>query len=554
MNSRQILQSFLNNSFIGGIHLYFFGVDLVAFNNHTIIVILAIQKLRILFYQSKNLFLETLTRGFDTPFPLIKQRLEKMLVHNRVKELQKFVSTELFSEIKSVPRWDLIRASLSYVIHCVAVILEKRYVLGMTDQLKPFVIKLLYTLHWILMDAYLETSKPNDPGLYLDSIELFVHMCIPFLSNLHDTDLTHSLKSGLNLWQPLWNHLPPRDTLLAMPVMKPRQDLLSGKEDFFYNVATYFDVALIKVMMLDHWTLYGYRWGLQYLQNHFQSILFRQGFDCENCAVIRAINKFTPRKSFSTATDLQGIAKPENILLVKKPEVFPTMEETPPDHLKEFVNKEGALKIRFVLTLIENLAKNPNNHHLSGSLLFVQCQIVEISLDDQNMFKMLLKHFPSLIFCQIKIMQLFGCEKNCEIGARSKAENYRYLAHGYLKRLIYADKERAQAWFERFASEEKFEEVLCMLHSLFSICDHSTQQQAEKATKRLLSENGNSSQEVKYLENRNSNEKNIIAWVSPHLVKKISLRWKKENLLKNVVCLFTNQLEFVLFNRFFSSQ
>ncbi|XP_066936157.1 protein unc-80 homolog [Clytia hemisphaerica] len=112
------------------------------------------------------------------------QRLEKMLVHDKVKELQKFFSPELFSEIKSIPRWTFIKGSLSYVIHCVAMILEKRYVLGMTDQLKPFVIKLLYTLHWIVTEAYKECSKPKDEGLDLTDIELFLHMCIPFLSNL----------------------------------------------------------------------------------------------------------------------------------------------------------------------------------------------------------------------------------------------------------------------------------------------------------------------------------------------------------------------------------
>lgn len=454
-----------------------------------------------------------------------------MLVHNRVKELQKFVSPDLFSEIKSTPRWLLIRASLSYVTHCVAVILEKRYVLGMTDQLKPFVIKLLYTLHWILMDAYQETSKPQDDGLYLDTIELFIHMCIPFLSNLRESDLTHSLKSGLNLWQPLWNHLPPRDTLLALPVMKPNQDLTTLKEEcsLFYNVATYFDVALVKVMMVDHWTLYGYRWGLQYLQNHFQSILFRLGFDCENCAVIRAINRFTSRKSFAGTMELQGIAKPNEILLESKPEVFPEIEDTPSESLREYVNKDGALRIRFILTLIENLVNNPNNFQLSGSLLFVQCQVVEISLDDQNLFKMLLKHFPSLLFCQIKIMQLFGCERNCGIGIRSKAENYRYLAHGYLKRLLYADKERAQSWFEKFASDEKVEDVLHLLHSLFSICDNSVHHQIGKSTLRLLADDGNFDQQEKYLENRNSNEKNIIAWMSPPLMRQISLKWRKEN-------------------------
>ena len=461
-----------------------------------------------------------------------------MLVHNRVKELQKFVSPDLFSEIKSTPRWNLIRASLSYVIHCVAVILEKRYVLGMTDQLKPFVIKLLYTLHWILMDAYQETSKPNDNGLYLDTIELFIHMCVPFLSNLHDSDLTHSLKSGLNLWQPLWNHLPPRDTLLALPVMKSKQDLNTGKEECPYNIATYFDVALVKVMMVDHWTLYGYRWGLQFLQNHFQNILFQQGFDSENCAVIRTIDKFTSHKCNAGTTDLQGIAKPSEILLEKNSEFFPKIEEAPPESVKEYVNKDGTLKIRFILTLIENLVKNPNNHQLSGSLLFVQCQIVEISLDDQNMFKMLLKHFPSLLFCQIKIMHLFGCEKNCGIGIRSKAENYRYLAHGYLKRLLYADKERAQSWFEKFASDEKVEDVLQLLHSLFSICDNSVHHQIGKSTLHLLSDDGNTDQQEKYLENRNSNEKNIIAWISPPLMKQISLKWRKENPSGNVVCIF----------------
>ncbi|XP_066929855.1 protein unc-80 homolog [Clytia hemisphaerica] len=474
-----------------------------------------------------------------------------MLVHDKVKELQKFFSPELFSEIKSIPRWTFIKGSLSYVIHCVAMILEKRYVLGMTDQLKPFVIKLLYTLHWIVTEAYKECSKPKDEGLDLTDIELFLHMCIPFLSNLNESDLTHSLQSGMHLWQPLWNNIPPRDTLLALPVIKPKDHstFTSGKEEIptFYTTATYFDIALVKVMMVDHWTLYGYRWGLQYLQNHFQNILFKLGFDCENCEVIKAINRFTHRKSVLLTMDSQGEMKPADIFSNSDPTAFPPLSETVPESLKMYVDKEGALRTEFLLQLIEKLVKNPNIHQLSGSLLFVHSQIVEISLDDQNIFKMLLKHFSPLLYCQVKIMQLFGCERNCGIGIRGKAENYRYLAHSYLKRIIYADKEKAEEWFINFVATEKVEDSLHLLHALFGICESSPHQQIGKSTLRLLiDDDGQSQQQEKYLENRASNEKNIIEWVTPSLIKFIFLKWKKEK-SSNHMEMFTLAHHFIQF-------
>jgi len=465
-----------------------------------------------------------------------------MLVHNRVKELQS-ISPDVFSEIKSIPRWTFVRGSLSYVIHCISVVLEKRYVLGMTDQLKPYVIKLLFALHWILMNGYKECSKHNESGIDLPTIELFIQMCIPFLSNLNESDLSHSLQPGIQLWQPLWNHMPPRETILAQPVSKCKSRLsgLSPCEDLLsrYSVATYFDIALIRVMMVDNWTLYGYRWGLQYLQNHLLNVLFRQGFDCENCAAIRAINKFSSRKSVLLSLESQGVTKPADVKIETELDNFPKINDTVPEEFQGYLNNDGTLRINFILDLIKKLVKNINLHQLSGSLLFVHSQVVEIALDDQNLLKTLITHFPSLLFCQIKIMQLFGCERNCGIGIRGKADNYRYLAHGYLYRLLHADKERAKSWLQRFVTNESIEDIVNLLHSLFAFCNHHDKH-ISKSTLQLLTDDGdqNQQQQQEYLERRSSNEKNIINWTTPILYKKITTHWRKENPFESVVRYF----------------
>lgn len=482
--------------------------------------------------------------------------MERLLHQNRIKELQSTAS-EVYLEIKNIPRWIFLKGSVPYVIQCTTVILER---LGPTAKPTGPILKLLNTLHWLLLQSYTEFDDATT-GLDLSTIELFIQNLIPCMPKLNDVDVTSN-----SLWLPLRNHLPPGKSLLAIPVVSVKgktkpvnqsSDSLSSNSTAsdMVTIATYFDVALMKVMMLENWSIYGYKWGLQYLQYYLQNILLRQGFEVENCSVLKAINKITPTKNvpssptsisssstFASSTP-ESDTTPINYWQSDDTKIKIKVNDEVPEPLLSYVNPDGTLKLSFFLELVKKLVKNEAMFQLARSLLFVLEQLVEVSLDDQHLIKTLINHYPSLLYCQINIIKMFGCEHNCGVGIKCvKGENFRYLAHEYLKRLLSADvqfRERAKIWFQTYAENEDLSELLQVLHSLFGFCDWqpvtATTSEEKQGKKWYLRASSTVDDQQRYLENRNSNEKLIIDWVAQSVYKKISRIGKSEDLLTNNV-------------------
>jgi hypothetical protein len=96
--------------------------------------------------------------------------------------------------------------------------------------------KLLYTLHWLILDAAYE-SEDNTVGInpgkrngntskkaHLHSvatIQLFIYLFIPILKSLKREDLdTLKLSNGLKIWDPLWAYSQPDIKIFTNPVRK----------------------------------------------------------------------------------------------------------------------------------------------------------------------------------------------------------------------------------------------------------------------------------------------------------------------------------------------
>ena len=104
--------------------------------------------------------------------------------------------------------------------------------------------KLLYTLHWTILDAASECEdlenekiigrKPVQVKNYLytlDSIQLFVYLFAPLMSSVKEGDLqTLKLENGLRLWQPLWEYRQPEVTAFSAPV-KPKRNTLKASRN-----------------------------------------------------------------------------------------------------------------------------------------------------------------------------------------------------------------------------------------------------------------------------------------------------------------------------------
>ncbi|XP_038219466.1 protein unc-80 homolog isoform X2 [Zerene cesonia] len=161
---------------------------------------------------------------------------EKVLVQN----LRFGLTSSLTEAIETIPRWRLIQAALPHVMHSLAALLHNRVKDNM-QSLGNVETKLLYTLHWILLDASDECADNDyengkfftNPFHYLFSIPaitLFVYLFAPISHHLKESDFTtnYRLENGLKLWQAMWEYRHP-DAACFTTLVKPKPKPFSGK-------------------------------------------------------------------------------------------------------------------------------------------------------------------------------------------------------------------------------------------------------------------------------------------------------------------------------------
>lgn len=151
-------------------------------------------------------------------------------------------------------------------------LLSNRGRLGNVDRLGNAERELLYTLHWILLEApRVCCVVDTDSLLYpLATIEQFVHELTPHVYRMRESDLTFRLENGVAIWGPLWKHEKPLITLFTSEVItkdaEPDIDSPSVVEsDPEFSAATFFDVAVLKCLSSTGWDENGVVWALRYL-------------------------------------------------------------------------------------------------------------------------------------------------------------------------------------------------------------------------------------------------------------------------------------------------
>ncbi|CAF1033932.1 unnamed protein product, partial [Brachionus calyciflorus] len=168
---------------------------------------------------------------------------ERVIVQNILHGL----SPGLSDAINSISRWAFIKASFPHIMHACASTLQYRRDNNPTAKLNKTETKLLYTLHWLILDAASECednavqknkTKNQNKITYLHSvatIQLFVYLFIPILKSLTPSDLDNlKLSNGLQIWQALWSCRQPNVKIFNTPV-KLKHDYLIKKDPFIDN-------------------------------------------------------------------------------------------------------------------------------------------------------------------------------------------------------------------------------------------------------------------------------------------------------------------------------
>ena len=127
-------------------------------------------------------------------------------------------------------------------MHACAALLDNRKHYNPGAKFSNSETKLLYTLHWITLDAASEcedTSTMHDTvkpvgtvHLHtLKSIKLFVYLFAPLVNTLEDSDFQSlKLENGLRIWQPMWDYSQPDTPCFSTPV-KPLRNTLKAQRN-----------------------------------------------------------------------------------------------------------------------------------------------------------------------------------------------------------------------------------------------------------------------------------------------------------------------------------
>ncbi|KAH1025785.1 hypothetical protein HUJ05_010443 [Dendroctonus ponderosae] len=164
------------------------------------------------------------------------KNFEKVLVQNLFPGFKK----DFTDAVKTIPRWRLIQAALPHVMHSVQSVLYNRMKDGNLQSLGALETKLLYTLHWILLDAAEECADTDyEKDLYhyshfhylfsIPTITLFVYLFAPLCNNLKESDFQNfRLENGLKIWQPMWEFRHPEASCFISHC-KPKPKFFHGK-------------------------------------------------------------------------------------------------------------------------------------------------------------------------------------------------------------------------------------------------------------------------------------------------------------------------------------
>ena len=99
------------------------------------------------------------------------QSFERVLVQNITHGL----SPGLCDAIESVSRWKVVQAALPHVIHCCSSVLSERKLANPEAKFGPNETKLLYTLHWIILDAASECEDFDNEQNIQRSVHSYLH-------------------------------------------------------------------------------------------------------------------------------------------------------------------------------------------------------------------------------------------------------------------------------------------------------------------------------------------------------------------------------------------
>ncbi|KAL3123606.1 hypothetical protein niasHT_002497 [Heterodera trifolii] len=181
------------------------------------------------------------------------------------------ISPSLSDAIGSVSRWSLVRAAFPHIVQCCAALLTERCAEEEDVPMSGSLVKSLYILHWLIIDAAAECNENTDQAVFVravfpktcartktartkttpthennapcgggggmpnvrqltysvSSVQLFVYLLAPLFGIVREDEIKghYRLESGVRLWQCLWQSRLPELICFCAPVKQRRTQM-----------------------------------------------------------------------------------------------------------------------------------------------------------------------------------------------------------------------------------------------------------------------------------------------------------------------------------------
>uniref|UniRef100_A0A1I7ST06 UNC80 domain-containing protein n=1 Tax=Bursaphelenchus xylophilus TaxID=6326 RepID=A0A1I7ST06_BURXY len=151
---------------------------------------------------------------------------ERVVVQNILHGL----SPSLSDAIGSVSRWRFVRAAFPHIVQCCGALLTVRANEDESLPMSGSLVKIMYILHWLILDAAHECNEVIDAEnvevslkkltYSIPCIQMFVYLIAPLCHVIKEEEIESHirLESGLRLWQALWQFRQPDVLCFSAPV------------------------------------------------------------------------------------------------------------------------------------------------------------------------------------------------------------------------------------------------------------------------------------------------------------------------------------------------
>eukprot|EP00795_Rhopilema_esculentum_P015050 gene15050-6214_t len=421
----------------------------------------------------------------------------------------------------------------------------------MSDRLTVAVTRLLSTTHWCFIDAPADCDLDPKKVLFpAKTVDLFIQLLIPCAHNIHEEDLTFSLKSGMLIWHSLWKNVCPDIPSFKRPVFLEKCKSASPSSSSKRGMLKYFDMVVLNSLSKSFLCEESLCWCLIYISQ----LLHNEFHDYRESLSNTRNLKYGGKKSVAVRYSMpllqsqsdnkpssSKLTSPESDINVKEfhrnSRHFEELETVfLSDEYEQWLREDGRLHHSAVLDLVYKISKGATLR-LCETLLLTLHILLELGVvsEKEEIIGDIDVNLETTVYCLLDLITMIGCNKNDSGMRGSKGQDLRVLSHDMFSKLASTYPHQLSLLVVLYVRNKSVAEVLNFLHSFTGLCfgkfDISPIQSRKKGTladinaaHRSLQSEASSDSDTSYVKEKN--EEILMSWLGMPLLDKFMLEDK----------------------------